>query len=167
MEENKNNNLNFGIYFKSFFILLTNFIFLYLSIFILKNNNEFINEYILIRSDRIIQILLFLHFFYIFYFNVKNKDELKKSFFHKYTKLSIFAFLVIFYIKSISFINFSFFCFLFSFSYILLLNILIKNKRLSYYLMLIFIFFLSIFFSVASLITIRRSIESTIYQNNL
>ena len=167
MEENKNNNSNFGIYFKIFFILLTNFIFLYLSIFILKNNNEFINDYILIRSDRIIQILLFFHLFYIFYFNLKNKDELKKSFFHKCTKLSIFAFLVIFYIKSVTFIDFSFFYFLISFSYILLLNILIKNKRLSYYLILFFIFFLSIFFSVASLITMRRSIESPVYQNDL
>ena len=157
----------FGIYFKIFFILLTNFICLYLSIFILKNNNEFTNEYIPTRSDRIIQILLSFNFLYILYFNLENKEELKKSFFHKCTKLSIFAFLVISYIDSISFIDFSFFYFLISFSYILILNILIKNKRLSYYLILLFIFFLSIFFPVASLITVKRSIESPVYQNDL
>lgn len=133
---------SFGNYFKFFFILITNFTFLFLSIFVLKNTNDFINFK---EEEKIIHILLTLNFFYIIYFNFKNNIELKKSLFHKSTRISIYISLIILYFKSIYLVKFSFLYFFVSFLYIIFLNVLLKNKNIKYYLLNIIVFFLIIF----------------------
>lgn len=145
LDEKKVRNY-FGTYFKVFFILITNFTFLFLSIFVLTNTNDFINFK---EEEIIISILITLNFFYIIYFNFKNNVKLKKSLVHKSTRISIYIFLIILYFKSIYLVKFSFLYFFVSFLYIIFLNILLKNKNIKYYLLNIIVFFITFFLLIS------------------
>ena len=149
----------FGTYFKIFFILLINSIFLFFSLCSLEIYFYDIFDYntnIIEKNELFFYIFLNIEFFYILRFNFINNFKLEKIFFYRYTRSSIYIFFIILYFLCIFFVNNSIlFFFTFPF-YILFLNILIKNKSKLYYIMFILFSFIPFSISFISAITIKN-----------
>lgn len=148
----KDSFLNFS---KVFFVVVLNLLILYTSYLIEIYHNLFISGNLSIDNDYCIRVLIIIFFIYSFFFNVKNMGIFNKSLLYRYSKISVLVFFFSFSFASLYYTLFAILCFPTYFLYILLLNILYKNKKVIYYFTLLSITLMGIVLSFISLTSLE------------
>lgn len=151
-------------YIKIGLILIINSIYIFLSFKLLSFSYKEFGTYIFnheaidMRSTPVAvpSFLICIYLLHILNVHSKNKDFLNQSLIYKYTKN--FSFLLSFILCISAITDILFYCLTFTlyFFHIMRLNITIKNKKITYYLLLGFFNFLILIFIFAELGTATR-----------